>query len=203
VRESHRAADGQIRLEDEPFDVGDAKLAAPRDPEGPPEETINCRCQMERMPIVALDGEERRRALDVLQQRCTALDEEIRRLDNSIETNTARMLAISEHLQELAEEQERFRERSRPSEIRGGFQTAIDLLRGILRSGGITRFLDAGISAVTALIDRLDRERHFLETSEIARTNRNLLERLSEETRSLSQDRMTKFRERQSLGCPS
>jgi len=62
VRESHRAADGQIRLEDEPFDVGDAKLAAPRDPEGPPEETINCRCQMDLSPVSALEGAERRQA---------------------------------------------------------------------------------------------------------------------------------------------
>nr|WP_226895704.1 phage portal protein [Luteolibacter marinus] len=43
-RDSHRAAHGQIREAGEPFDVGDAKLQFPGDPEGPPEEVINCRC---------------------------------------------------------------------------------------------------------------------------------------------------------------
>ncbi len=62
VRASHRAADGQIRFEDEFFDVGAAKLREPRDPAGPPEETINCRCIVERLPITALKGEERQRA---------------------------------------------------------------------------------------------------------------------------------------------
>jgi len=81
VRESHRAADGQIRLEDEPFDVGDAKLAAPRDPEGPPEETINCRCQMERVPLAALEGEERRAADKVLRERCSELQAQIDNLE--------------------------------------------------------------------------------------------------------------------------
>ncbi|RMD89769.1 MAG: phage portal protein, partial [Alphaproteobacteria bacterium] len=62
VRESNHAADGQIRFEDEFFDVGAAKLREPRDPAGPPEETINCRCIVERLPITALEGQERQRA---------------------------------------------------------------------------------------------------------------------------------------------
>ena len=44
TRDSHRAADGQVRAIDEPFDVGGAKLMYPGDPNGPPEETIQCRC---------------------------------------------------------------------------------------------------------------------------------------------------------------
>lgn len=44
TRESHVAADGQIRDKLTPFDVGGAKLLRPGDPSGPPEETINCRC---------------------------------------------------------------------------------------------------------------------------------------------------------------
>lgn len=44
TRESHVAADGQIRGRDEAFDVGDSKLARPGDPNGPASEIINCRC---------------------------------------------------------------------------------------------------------------------------------------------------------------
>lgn len=44
TRETHVAADGQIRDKTTPFDVGGAKLLRPGDPSGPPEETINCRC---------------------------------------------------------------------------------------------------------------------------------------------------------------
>jgi uncharacterized protein with gpF-like domain len=44
TRETHRSADGQIRGQNEPFDVGDAKLMYPGDPAGPPEETVACRC---------------------------------------------------------------------------------------------------------------------------------------------------------------
>ncbi|MGI9626653.1 MAG: phage portal protein, partial [Longimicrobiales bacterium] len=44
VRDSHRHADGQIVGVDEPFTVGSAQLMFPGDPNGPPEEVINCRC---------------------------------------------------------------------------------------------------------------------------------------------------------------
>ena len=44
TRDSHREANGQRREMDQPFDVGDDKLAFPGDPSGSPEEVINCRC---------------------------------------------------------------------------------------------------------------------------------------------------------------
>jgi Phage Mu protein F like protein len=47
TRESHFAADGQIAFADEAFVVGDALLDEPRDPDGPPDETYNCRCRVE------------------------------------------------------------------------------------------------------------------------------------------------------------
>jgi hypothetical protein len=46
TRQSHRDADGQVVGLDEPFRVGTASLAYPSDPEGPPGETIQCRCTM-------------------------------------------------------------------------------------------------------------------------------------------------------------
>lgn len=44
TRDTHRAADGQERAVNEAFDVGNAKLMRPLDPNGPPGEIINCRC---------------------------------------------------------------------------------------------------------------------------------------------------------------
>ena len=44
VRESHAAAEGQVRGIDEPFNVGGAQLMYPGDENGPPEEVINCHC---------------------------------------------------------------------------------------------------------------------------------------------------------------
>ncbi|MGI5292710.1 ADP-ribosyltransferase [Nonomuraea polychroma] len=44
TRPSHAAADGQIQRVHEPFHVGDALLQHPVDPDGPPDETISCRC---------------------------------------------------------------------------------------------------------------------------------------------------------------
>lgn len=44
VRDSHRAADGQCRPIDQPYDVGGASLLHPLDPNGPIEEIANCRC---------------------------------------------------------------------------------------------------------------------------------------------------------------
>jgi len=41
---SHSAVDGQIRKINEPFDVGGEKLQYPRDPNGKPENIINCNC---------------------------------------------------------------------------------------------------------------------------------------------------------------
>jgi hypothetical protein len=49
-RDSHFEAHGQIQPMDEAFDVGQAKLMWPGDPDGPPEEICNCRCDM--IPII-------------------------------------------------------------------------------------------------------------------------------------------------------
>lgn len=44
TRDSHVDADGQTVAYDQPFSVGDAELMFPGDPDGPPEEVVNCRC---------------------------------------------------------------------------------------------------------------------------------------------------------------
>lgn len=44
TRDDHADADLQEQPMDEPFTVGGAELQYPGDPDGPPEETINCRC---------------------------------------------------------------------------------------------------------------------------------------------------------------
>lgn len=46
VRDAHRAADGQLKLLDEPFRVGGVDMQAPGDPTAPPELTVNCRCHL-------------------------------------------------------------------------------------------------------------------------------------------------------------
>lgn len=46
TRDTHKEADGQIRGQDEAFDVGGASLMFPGDPSGPPEEVVNCRCTL-------------------------------------------------------------------------------------------------------------------------------------------------------------
>lgn len=46
TRETHRAAAGQVVGLDELFEVGDAFLDYPGDPNGPPEEIIQCRCTL-------------------------------------------------------------------------------------------------------------------------------------------------------------
>lgn len=44
TRDDHAAADGQVVAMDEPFDVGGDELMYPGDPNGEPEQIINCRC---------------------------------------------------------------------------------------------------------------------------------------------------------------
>ena len=44
TRPTHHAANDQVRAMDKLFDVGGAKMRYPRDPNGPPQEVINCRC---------------------------------------------------------------------------------------------------------------------------------------------------------------
>ena len=46
VRETHRAAGGQVRGINEPFIVGGAQMRYPGDPQGPARETIQCRCAL-------------------------------------------------------------------------------------------------------------------------------------------------------------
>ncbi len=45
VRHSHEKIDGMVRKDGEPFPNG---LRFPGDPEGPPEETSNCRCALDK-----------------------------------------------------------------------------------------------------------------------------------------------------------
>lgn len=51
TRDTHAEADGQTVAYDEPFTVGDAMLMYPGDPDGPPEEIINCRCSQAYEPV--------------------------------------------------------------------------------------------------------------------------------------------------------
>ncbi|HZO97077.1 MAG TPA: phage minor head protein [Gaiellaceae bacterium] len=44
TRESHSAANGQVVGLNDYFDVGGAALQHPGDPDGPPDETVSCRC---------------------------------------------------------------------------------------------------------------------------------------------------------------
>lgn len=44
VRETHRIAHGQVQPLSQPFQVGAALLQRPGDPNGPPAETVQCRC---------------------------------------------------------------------------------------------------------------------------------------------------------------
>lgn len=44
VRHTHHEADGQVRDLTKTFRIGEGRLQFPGDPQGPPEEVINCRC---------------------------------------------------------------------------------------------------------------------------------------------------------------
>lgn len=55
VRETHAAAEGQVRRLGDAFEVGEARLEFPGDPNGPAEETINCRCVLD--PLDREDAE--------------------------------------------------------------------------------------------------------------------------------------------------
>ncbi len=46
TRDTHIAADGQKKARDKKFTVGASKLRFPGDPQGAPEEIINCRCTL-------------------------------------------------------------------------------------------------------------------------------------------------------------
>jgi HK97 family phage portal protein len=46
TRKAHASADGQVRLIGQPFDVGGSALMYPGDPNGPADETIQCRCAL-------------------------------------------------------------------------------------------------------------------------------------------------------------
>jgi len=51
TRPAHRAADGQQRRLNEPFDLGGDRLQFPGDPRGTPSNTINCRCSVHLRPV--------------------------------------------------------------------------------------------------------------------------------------------------------
>lgn len=51
TRQSHLDADGQTVARDQSFSVGDDLLAYPGDPDGSPEEVINCRCTVVYEPV--------------------------------------------------------------------------------------------------------------------------------------------------------
>lgn len=44
VRPTHREVNGQLRLIEEPFDVGGTEMMYPGDPAAPADESVNCRC---------------------------------------------------------------------------------------------------------------------------------------------------------------
>lgn len=50
TRDTHAAANGQVRAKGEAFDIGGSPMMYPGDPSGPPEEFINCRCTV--IPVI-------------------------------------------------------------------------------------------------------------------------------------------------------
>jgi hypothetical protein len=56
--EDYDGLDGQTVALDATFDVGEAQLQFPGDPDGPPEEVCNCRCTMEYSGGGEVDAEE-------------------------------------------------------------------------------------------------------------------------------------------------
>jgi len=203
VRESHRAADGQIRLEDEPFDVGDAKLAAPRDPEGPPEETINCRCQMERVPLAALEGEERRAADKVLRERCSELQAQIDNLEIGKKNFLGEIFSIQDELSRLAQNHKRRLEQEGAHRSAQRLDTIISILSAVGRSAPIGRVIGAIRSSAAFLIDLADELSNFNEISEKARRLRRNMDILTVELDKLN-DAQKKLRARaRALACSS
>lgn len=53
TRPDHREADGQVVPFSQPFDVGGFAMMYPHDPDGPPQEVINCRCT----PLLEIENE--------------------------------------------------------------------------------------------------------------------------------------------------
>lgn len=58
VRPTHRAASGQRQPLEKPFVVGGFEIMFPADPNGPPQETIQCRCTVLYFPARARPGQE-------------------------------------------------------------------------------------------------------------------------------------------------
>lgn len=79
VRESHDKADGQVRLVNEKFDVGGAQLRRPQDPNGPPEETFNCRCEWHQKTFNQLNANQKIEAQKrILNNACDPTSEDIK-----------------------------------------------------------------------------------------------------------------------------
>jgi len=51
TRDTHREANGTTILLEDKFKVGDYEMAGPHDPSAGPEEVINCRCDMDILPV--------------------------------------------------------------------------------------------------------------------------------------------------------
>ncbi|UQA95625.1 phage minor head protein [Streptomyces halobius] len=84
VRDAHATMNGQLRLLDEPFNLGGVRMSAPSDPTAPPELVINCRC------VLALARAERTAAYESkAPQRGDAFDAEETGMDPSPPTVTA------------------------------------------------------------------------------------------------------------------
>lgn len=96
VRDSHRDASGQIVGIDEPYQVGDAELMYPGDPDGPAEEVIHCRCS-ELVMRDELSSEDLARELDLLDDEGESLDvddpldEKVREAAEALGDETARI----------------------------------------------------------------------------------------------------------------
>lgn len=56
ARPTHQAVDGQTLPAPVPFQVGEVTLLEPRDPNGPADETANCRCQLTEDPAAVAEA---------------------------------------------------------------------------------------------------------------------------------------------------